>query len=344
MKKCKFLLLIGLMFSLLIPSVDAITIRETMDESDSYTVLENGSIIIGVTRFTPNKVVTASRAATAGADDVKLHILQNDNIDNYENPGVYYYVDSYVGWFFLDSDNKATAVTDEDELEKLSKLDIYYVDNEEKVLDVDVTDVNVLEDSLPDGVKYKDNKLYVNATISKFEIKTVDNEVIKFEFDSIASKFISEKIVMVDSITLNKTELTLDVGDSETLVAEILPDDATDKDIVWKSSDESVVTVDDNGKVSAISDGSAVITASVDGKSVECSVTVNKEITYQWEKIDISIVDQYYLYIVDSNGNKVSGRVNIKYNNDKNKEFNISSEGIKIVKSAVSSIEIISID
>ena len=36
-------------------------------------------------------------------------------IDNYENPGVYYYVDSYVGWFFLDSDNKATAVTDEDE-------------------------------------------------------------------------------------------------------------------------------------------------------------------------------------------------------------------------------------
>ena len=91
---------------------------------------------------------------------------------------------------------------------------------------------------------------------------------------------------------------------------------ATDKEIVWTSSNEDVVKVS-NGILEAVGEGSAVITATVGGKSVNCNVTVNKRITYTpvWEKIKSSIADEYYLYIVSSEGNKVSGKINITYIN-----------------------------
>lgn len=446
MKKCRFLWLFIFIFILLIPRAKALTVRETIYENDGYSTLDEGSVIIGVTRFSPNKIVTASRAALAGADDVKLHLLQNGNVNDYEAPGVYYYIDSYVGWFFLDSDNNATPVVDEEELEELSKIDIYYVDNVEKVLQVDYLDGNIDESTLPTEIKFNDNKLFINATISEFEFKTEDQKEVSFVFDSTISQFVrdiktcytvdngmitsynfecgsevvipleynNEKItgisdnafrdtnivrvvipneinslgsnsfadnddllevlilgkssskdfeyfgnnvfgdfkdivyenkVEVSGIILNKTDLVLDVGDSDILVASISPEDATDKEVSWTSSNVDVVTVN-NGEVIAVGSGSATIIASVGEKSVVCTITVNKKITYtyEWEKIGTSVVDEYYLYIVDSDGNKVSGRVNIKYNNDKNKEFNISKEGIKVVKSAVFSVEIISID
>jgi len=71
---------------------------------------------------------------------------------------------------------------------------------------------------------------------------------------------VSKKIIPVESITLNKVELSLIEGDSEILSATVKPEDATDKTVTWSSSDSSVASIDD-GKVIAISEGSAVITA-----------------------------------------------------------------------------------
>lgn len=91
----------------------------------------------------------------------------------------------------------------------------------------------------------------------------------------------------VTDITLNKTEGTLAVGDTETLVATIAPAGATNKMVEWSSSDESVATVDENGKVTALKAGTATITAkALDGdktatftltvKEAATSVTLNK--------------------------------------------------------------------
>lgn len=91
----------------------------------------------------------------------------------------------------------------------------------------------------------------------------------------------------VTDITLNKTEGTLAVGDTETLVATIAPAGATNKMVEWSSSDESVATVDENGKVTALKAGTAIITAkALDGdktatftltvKDAAASVTLNK--------------------------------------------------------------------
>lgn len=85
--------------------------------------------------------------------------------------------------------------------------------------------------------------------------------------------------IPVSSIELSKTKLYLNIGESETLVATIKPDDATDKSIVWTSSDDTIATVDDNGKVTAIKEGKATIKAKAGEKEAECSVSVGIAVT-----------------------------------------------------------------
>lgn len=83
--------------------------------------------------------------------------------------------------------------------------------------------------------------------------------------------------VLAAEIQLDKTSLTLTEGDSEKLTAVVVPDDATDKNVAWTSSDEAVATVDQDGNVTAVSQGTATITATTtDGSdlSAECLVTV----------------------------------------------------------------------
>ena len=87
--------------------------------------------------------------------------------------------------------------------------------------------------------------------------------------------------VAVESVTLNKTELTLEVGDEETLTATVAPDDATDKAVTWSSDNTAVATVN-NGKVTAVAAGTATITATADGKSATCTVTVNAPVTVDY--------------------------------------------------------------
>jgi len=61
----------------------------------------------------------------------------------------------------------------------------------------------------------------------------------------------STPFIEVSSITLNKTSLTLSKGKSETLVATVFPEDASDKTVTWSSTAPSMVSVDQNGKVTA---------------------------------------------------------------------------------------------
>lgn len=84
----------------------------------------------------------------------------------------------------------------------------------------------------------------------------------------------------VESITLNKQSISLYVGDTETITATVLPENATNKNVTWSSDNKNVATVE-NGKITAISEGVATITAtSHDGKiKATCKVTVNKKST-----------------------------------------------------------------
>lgn len=79
--------------------------------------------------------------------------------------------------------------------------------------------------------------------------------------------------VPVEFIQLDPQKVDLKVGETATVSAIILPEDATDKEVIWTSSDEAVVTVD-RGQLSAISAGKAVITAQCGLVSAACEVSV----------------------------------------------------------------------
>ena len=87
---------------------------------------------------------------------------------------------------------------------------------------------------------------------------------------------VKARIYPVESISLNKSSITLTEGDSETLTATIKPDNATNKNYSWKSSDDKIATIAADGKVTAIKPGSATITATTEdgGKTASCQVTV----------------------------------------------------------------------
>ena len=79
----------------------------------------------------------------------------------------------------------------------------------------------------------------------------------------------------VTSVKLNRSALSLEVGETGKLSATVLPDSAADKSITWSSSKTDVASVSSNGTVTAKKAGTAVITATAtNGKSASCTVTV----------------------------------------------------------------------
>ena len=99
---------------------------------------------------------------------------------------------------------------------------------------------------------------------------------------------VNSKIVSVTGVSLDKTSLELTEGEEYTLVATVLPANASNKQISWKSNDETVATVSD-GKVKAIKPGSTTITVTTsDGnKTASCSIIVNEKI-YHVESISLN--------------------------------------------------------
>lgn len=91
--------------------------------------------------------------------------------------------------------------------------------------------------------------------------------------------FSTKAEVKVESIQLNKTNLELKEGNSEKLTVSITPENATNKNLIWKSSNEKVATVNEFGEVKAIKEGKAEIeVATEDGsKKDKCIVAVLKE-------------------------------------------------------------------
>ncbi len=78
-------------------------------------------------------------------------------------------------------------------------------------------------------------------------------------------------------ISLNKNTLSLETKKTETLIVTYIPSDTTDsKTVTWTSSNTNVATVDNNGKVTAVTAGTAVITAKVGDKTATCTVTVTE--------------------------------------------------------------------
>ncbi len=126
--------------------------------------------------------------------------------------------------------------------------------------------------------KYEGSPIYiVTVNVAGFENVTC-SVAINGQMTHYEQLYASQEIIHVTSVSLDQSSLELSVGDTYEFVATVLPENATNKELIWSSSNSSVVSVD-NGVINALNEGKATITVkSKDGfKSANCEVTVNKE-------------------------------------------------------------------
>lgn len=142
----------------------------------------------------------------------------------------------------------------------------------------DGTKVTVGEDS-GEGDSYVDN----NGTIVLAAGSTVEQGETTTTLPNGGTVTDTEKGVAVspnkpttEGISLNYSAISLRVGKTAALTATVTPE-GVESTVEWSSDNEAVATVDENGVVTAVKKGTATITASVDGKSAECVVTVTKK-------------------------------------------------------------------
>lgn len=121
---------------------------------------------------------------------------------------------------------------------------------------------------------------------------------------------------LIESVSLNHEVYALQKGDSLALEATILPSYATNKTLLWSSSNEAVVTVTQNGVAQCVNDGEAVVTAAAtDGSGVtaSCTFTCTNGIT-------IVETDRQHMRIFKTDGKQLpklrSGINIIKFDNN----------------------------
>ena len=160
-------------------NLSALTIVETTNPDDNFDSIIDNSIVMGITKFEPDVVLTALRASNATFNDV----IFNYGNDGYKGVKIYYYLSGT--WFEIDEENEAHVISDEAVIQKLNKLDIYYINNKEKMLELSYSKElkdgyelvyktnNTEKDKL---VKFENGKLSIPATVKKLELFVKNTE------------------------------------------------------------------------------------------------------------------------------------------------------------------------
>ena len=150
--------------------------------------------------------------------------------------------------------------------------------------------MSVTPDDFTDAVTWKSTDTDVVTVTETGVIKAVGTgtATIKLTVGNVSTSCRITVLQPVTSISLDRSSLSLDSSDNYQLSAYIYPSTASNKNVVWESSDPSVATVDDNGMVTALKKGTAKITVkAMDGSNVSASCTVTvKNTTYVCDTVD----------------------------------------------------------
>ena len=124
------------------------------------------------------------------------------------------------------------------------------------------------------SIRYDDVNISTNLSKGNYILKFIESDNYHFEYDFYV---IGRPTVDVkaESIKLNKTKLDMKKGQRQYLVETVSPYYATSS-VTWNSSNKKIATVNNEGQVVAKNLGSAKIKAEIDGKTVNCQITVNK--------------------------------------------------------------------
>ena len=162
-------------------------------------------------------------------------------------------------------------------------------------------------ESLPDKTVYQDGDklvskglkvkaVYKNGTekdvtdyVKLSDINGLGTNKIKVIYRGCETTFdVEVNEVKAESITLDKTNIILEIGKTEQLNPVIKPDNVSNKKVSYESSDNSIASVDSEGKITALKEGNVIITATTSNNlKVECEVQVIKH-THQWNEGQVS--------------------------------------------------------
>ena len=112
---------------------------------------------------------------------------------------------------------------------------------------------------------------YYNDELFDFETPVKQDMTLKAEWE--------EKSAEIEGVTLNATELNLAPDGIALLVATLLPENAKPTKLIWSSSNENIVKIDENGNIQAVSEGEATVTVTTEdgGYTASCTITVTRD-------------------------------------------------------------------
>ena len=161
-------------------------------------------------------------------------------------------------------------------LDGSKKMQVFYgpVPNGTYLLDTDGPTDGIIKAVLKD-LPANQNSIYIYRPSDTYNGKLTYMAVHRPKQDT------PEDPVTITSVTVEPNEATLDINDTKQLTATVVatPDNADNKKVTWKSSDETVATVSESGLVKAIGAGTATITATStkdETKQGTCAITVNE--------------------------------------------------------------------
>ena len=135
----------------------------------------------------------------------------------------------------------------------------------------------------PKGITYNQNQPFGTAGNWTVSVSSTENPEIFYNI------LITVNAIPVTSITLDTTSKTLYPADQLQLIATVGPENATNSSVTWSSNNEAVATVDEEGLVTAVAVGGAIISATAnDGTSIygTCEITVvAKPADPEWAKV-----------------------------------------------------------
>ncbi|MDL2222034.1 Ig-like domain-containing protein [Parabacteroides sp. OttesenSCG-928-N08] len=142
---------------------------------------------------------------------------------------------------------------------------------------------------------------------------------------------VNQATVSVTEVSINKTSTSLLIGETEVLKATILPSDATNKEVVWSSSNSSVAKVFQTGKITAVGEGKTTITATtVDGNyKAYCEVTVTSQVDY----VSGVSLDVEYAELLIGHSIQLNATVEPANASDKSVTWTTSNSNVAIVDS-----------
>ncbi len=142
-------------------------------------------------------------------------------------------------------------------------------------------------------------------------------------FSALCKISVKDGFIPISEIALNQTSIDGNIGDTFQLTASILPENASNKTLIWQSDNESVASVDNNGLVRLLNSGVAMIKASAtDGSGTysECKVTVNKvlvtSITLSETTKEMAVGEEFQLFATILPDNATSKNVEWKSTNE----------------------------